>query len=174
MRSVPPKGTLFVGPNAFFIVGDVMNLMTVLAIDDDPAQLARLRLLCEAMQYPQIEFLSAETVASGLAIIWDKVIDLVLTDLHLPDGSGLDVLTRTKALNPLIPIVIMTAYSDPKEAVNLLKEGADDYLVKPMDPADIERLILRIHEKNVLIRESFLPPCCDAVAAPAAAGIIYR
>ncbi|MFA6508751.1 MAG: sigma-54 dependent transcriptional regulator [Treponemataceae bacterium] len=151
-----------------------MMLMTVLAIDDDPAQLARLRLLCEAMQYPQIEFLSAETVASGLAIIWDKVIDLVLTDLHLPDGSGLDVLTRTKALNPLIPIVIMTAYSDPKEAVNLLKEGADDYLVKPMDPEDVERLILRIHEKNVLIRESFLPPSREAVAAPAVAGIIYR
>jgi len=148
--------------------------MTILAIDDDPAQLARIELICGKMQYPQVEFLSAENVAGGLSLIYDRVVDLVLTDLRLPDGSGIDVLKRTKALNPLIPVVVMTAYSDPKEAVSILKDGADDYLVKPTDPADIERLILRLHEKNALIREAFLPPSKDALTAPAVAGIIYQ
>lgn len=149
-------------------------VMTILAIDDDPTQIERLRLLCATMEYPEIEFLSAETVAGGLSSIYEKVIDLVLTDLRLPDGSGIDVLTRTKLLNPLIPVVVMTAYSDPKEAVSILKNGADDYLVKPTDPADIQKLILRIHEKNLLVRESFLPPSRDAVTAPVMSGIIYR
>ena len=149
-------------------------LMTILAIDDDPTQIERLRLLCATMEYPEIEFLSAESVAGGLAAVYGRVIDLVLTDLRLPDGSGIDILSRTKLLNPLIPVVVMTAYSDPREAVAILKKGADDYLVKPTDPAEIQKLILRIHEKNLLIREAFLPPSQDAVTAPAASGIIYR
>jgi DNA-binding NtrC family response regulator len=77
-------------------------------------------------------------------------------------------------LNPLIPVVVMTAYSDPREAVSILKNGADDYLVKPTDPAEIQKLILRVHEKNLLIRESFLPPSKEHVSAPAVAGIIYK
>ncbi len=148
--------------------------MTVLAIDDDPAQLERLRLLCATMEYPEIEYLSAEDVAGGLTLIYHRVIDLVLTDLRLPDGSGIDVLSRTKLLNPQIPVVVMTAYSDPREAVAILKKGADDYLVKPTDPAEIQKLILRVHEKNLLIREAFLPPAVDQVAAPAVAGVIYK
>ncbi len=147
--------------------------MTVLAIDDDPAQLARLRLICEAMEFPQIEFLSAETATEGLSLIYDRVVDLVLTDLRMPDGSGIDVLVKTKALNPLIPVVVMTAYSDPRDAVVALKDGADDYLVKPTEKADIERLVIRVHEKNLLIREAFLPPSRDAPAAPVMAGIVY-
>jgi len=150
------------------------NMMTILAIDDDPAQIERLRLLCASMEYPKIEYLEAADVTHGLAHIGSRVVDLVLTDLRLPDGSGLDVLARTKALNPLIPVVVMTAYSDPREAVEILKGGADDYLVKPTDAAAIHRLILRIHEKNVLIREAFLPPADNPTPSPVMAGIIYR
>ncbi|HCM28748.1 MAG TPA: two-component system response regulator [Treponema sp.] len=148
--------------------------MTILAIDDDPTQIEKLRIVLDRMQYPSIRYLEADSVARGLALIRDEVIDLVLSDLRLPDGSGIDVLNRTKALNPMIPVVIMTAYSDAKEAVAILKDGADDYLVKPTDAADIEKLVLRIHEKGVLLHEAFLPPSEGLAASPASAGIIYR
>ncbi len=148
--------------------------MTVLAIDDDPTQIERLRLFCEKSQYPVIEYLEADSVATSMRLIRSRVVDLVLTDLRLPDGSGLDVLAKTKALNPIIPVVVMTAYSDAREAVEILKGGADDYLVKPTNLADIERLLLRIHEKNMLIHEAFLPPEEGAAASPQAVGIIYR
>lgn len=147
--------------------------MTILAIDDDPAQLALLQLFCSEMEYPEIEYLSAETASAGFALIRDRVIDLVLSDLRLPDGSGMDILVRTKELNPLIPVVIMTAYSDPREAAALLKGGADDYLVKPTSAEEIQRLILRVHEKNVLIRESFLSPQ-EGRDAPKMPGVIYK
>jgi DNA-binding NtrC family response regulator len=148
--------------------------MTILAIDDDLAQLERLRLLCARMEYPPIDYVAVESVAGALAVLRSRVVDLVLSDLRLPDGTGLDVLARAKALNPLIPVVIMTAYSDAKEAVEILKGGADDYLVKPTDSASIEKLLLRVHEKSVLIHEAFLPAGEEPTVSPSATGIIYR
>lgn len=150
-----------------------MQKMTILAIDDDPTQLAFLQLTCSEMEYPEIDYIAVETATEGLEIIRDRVIDLVLSDYRLPDGSGMDILVRTKALNPLIPVVIMTAYSDPRDATAILKSGADDYLLKPT-PADvIQRLILRIHEQNVLIHEAFLPPREEKDAAKIP-GVIYK
>jgi DNA-binding NtrC family response regulator len=123
-------------------------MMTILAIDDDPAQLERLSLIFKGLEYPTIEYLSAETKQEGLQIAHDQVIDLVLTDLRLPDGNGIDVLHAIKEMNPMIPVVVMTAFSDAREAVDILKQGADDYLVKPTNPDDIEKLVLRIYEKG--------------------------
>ncbi|MFQ3546732.1 MAG: sigma 54-interacting transcriptional regulator, partial [Termitinemataceae bacterium] len=149
-------------------------MMTILAIDDDPAQLERLALIFKRMQYPTIEYLTAETKHKGLELINDQVIDLVLTDLRLPDGTGIEVLDIIKKMNPMIPVVVMTAFSDVKEAVDILKQGADDYLVKPTNPEEIEKIVLRVYEKGVLIREAFLPPAEGKESSPAAAGIIYR
>jgi len=149
-------------------------MMTILAIDDDPAQLERLSLILTRLEYPTVEYLSAETKQEGLQIAHDQVIDLVLTDLRLPDGNGIEVLHAIKELNPMIPVVVMTAFSDAREAVDILKQGADDYLVKPTNPEEIEKLVLRIYEKGVLIREAFLPPAEGRESSPAVAGIIYK
>jgi len=149
-------------------------MMTILVIDDDPAQLERIRLVFERIEYPKIEYLGAESVTQGLALARTRVLDLVLTDLRLPDGSGIDVLGAVKRMNPMIPVVLMTAFSDAREAVDILKQGADDYLVKPTSAEDIEKLVLRIHEKGVLIREAFLPPSEGMATSPEAAGLIYR
>ena len=148
--------------------------MTLLAIDDDPTQIERLRVYCDALDYPPIEYLSAGDRAKGLEIASKKVIDLVLTDLHLPDGSGFDVLRGVKAMNPMISVSVMTAYDDAREAVELLKAGADDYLVKPVSKESVERLLIRVNEKSVLLHEALLPPVEGPTASPAAAGIFYR
>jgi len=129
--------------------------MTILAIDDDPVQLERLSLIFRRLEYPTVEYLAAETKQEGLRIVHNQVIDLVLTDLRLPDGNGIEVLQTIKEMNPMIPVVVMTAFSDAREAVDILKQGADDYLVKPTHPEDIEKLVLRIYEQGVLIREAF-------------------
>ncbi len=145
-----------------------------MAIDDDPAQLERLRLILQDLSYPQVEYLSAEDMPQGMLAVRNRVVDLVLTDLRLPTGSGIEVLAAVKALNPMIPVVVMTAFSDAREAVSILKQGADDYLVKPTLPKDIEKLVLRIYEKSVLIHEAFLPPSEGPDSCPEVAGIIYR
>jgi DNA-binding NtrC family response regulator len=148
--------------------------MTLLVIDDDETQLEKLKILCASFDYPPVEYLSAEGVERGVELASQSVVDLVLTDFHLGDGTGFDVLRRVKALNPMISVAVMTAYDDVREAVELLKEGADDYLVKPTQADDIERLILRVNEKSALIHEALLPPVEGPSASPEVAGIIYR
>jgi len=148
--------------------------MTLLAIDDDETQIELLRTVCSALDYPPIEFLSAPGVKAGLRIASESVVDLVLCDLRMPDGSGFDLLAGVKALNPTIAVVVMTAYVDASEAVSLLKGGADDYLVKPTRREDIERIVVRVNERTALQREALLPPIEGPASSPAAAGIIYR
>ncbi len=148
--------------------------MTLLAIDDDMTQIALIRAVCGALGYPDVDLLEAEDMRGGLKIAAEEVVDLVLTDLRLPDGTGFDILAGVKALNPLIPVAVMTAFDDAREAVALLKAGADDYLVKPTRKEDLERLILRVNERSTLMREALLPPAEGPAASPAAAGIAYR
>ncbi len=148
--------------------------MTLLAIDDDPVQVELLRIACESLDYPKIEFLQAQDVKSGLRLAGESVVDLVLTDHHLPDGTAFDVVSKVKDLNPQIAIAVMTAYDDIREAVTLLKAGADDYFIKPLRNEDLVRLILRVNERSILVREAFLPPIAGPAASPAVAGIVYR
>lgn len=148
--------------------------MTVLAIDDDPTQLELLGVYCGSLEYPRIEYLGAGTAAEGLALARDRIVDLVFADLHLPDGTGFDVLSAVKSMNPAVAVVVMTAYQDTTEAVSLLKAGADDYLTKPVRKSDIERILLRVNEREALVHEAFLPPSGGLPPSPEAAGIMYQ
>jgi DNA-binding NtrC family response regulator len=148
--------------------------VTLLVIDDDETQIEKVKVICSALEYPDVDFLSATGVSDGLKIAAENVIDLVLSDLRLLDGSGFDVLRGVKAMNPMIPVAMMTAYANTGEAVQLLKSGADDYLIKPTRKEDIERLVIRVNEKIALLHEALLPPSEGPTASPASLGIIYR
>jgi DNA-binding NtrC family response regulator len=148
--------------------------MTVLAIDDDPTQLELLRVYCESLEYPEIRYLAAEDAEGGLAELRRSIVDLVVTDLRMPGGSGLEVLKSVRSVNPGLPVVVMTAYDDAREAVGLLKEGADDYLVKPIRLEDFLSLLVRINERSTLISEAFLARPGAPAATGSADGIVYR
>lgn len=148
--------------------------MVLLSVDDDVVQLKTIELFCAALEYPKIEYHGVSNVASALRIASNAVVDLVITDLHLQNESGFDVLRGIKDLNPEIPVIMMTAYENAREAVSLLKAGADDYLVKPLRRDDFERTVLRVNEKGALLREALLPPGEGPVPSPAAAGIVYK
>ncbi len=148
--------------------------MTLLAVDDDETQIELIRSVISSLDYPPVEYLSATNVKEALSVVAGSVVDLVLTDLHLPDGSGFDVLTGVKALSPAIAVVVMTAFADTREAVSLLKGGADDYLIKPTGREGIERIVVRVNERMALQHEALLPPDEGPAASPAVAGIIYR
>ena len=127
---------------------------TLLAVDDDATQLELLRVICEKIEFPFIEYLSAETGTQGLETVESRSVDLVLTDYRLPDINGLEVLKRIKADNPLVSVVVMTAFEDARDAVHILQNGGDDYLVKPTRKDEIEHLIVRIFEKSCVVREN--------------------
>jgi DNA-binding NtrC family response regulator len=83
-------------------------------------------------------------------------VDLVLTDLKLPAKSGLEVLHEVKDENPMVPVVVMTAYGTIENAVKAVKEGAFDFLQKPVDPDHLLLTIGKALEARQLVTENLI------------------
>ncbi|HXV12892.1 MAG TPA: response regulator, partial [Candidatus Krumholzibacteria bacterium] len=101
---------------------------TILIIDDEKTIRWS---LAEAIAAGGYDTVDAETAADGVAKFRDASPDLVLLDMKLPDGSGLDVLKMVKAEDPSVPVVMMTAYAEVETAVEAMKLGAYDFVAKP-------------------------------------------
>ena len=81
---------------------------------------------------------------------------LVVTDLKMPGSSGLDVLRETKNADATIPVILLTAYGSVEEAVTAMKEGAFDFLQKPVDLEHLKLLVKRATHQQELLRENLL------------------
>ena len=81
---------------------------------------------------------------------------LVVTDLKMPGASGLDLLRETKAADSTIPVIILTAFGSVEEAVTAMKEGAFDFLQKPVDLEHLKLLVQRAARQQELLRENLL------------------
>lgn len=113
------------------------------------------------------ESLTASLVASGykvfpfdkgedaLAFIQSKSVDLVLTDMKMPKISGIEVLEKIKSFDELIPVILITAYGTIETAVEAMKKGAEDYIIKPIKLDELE-IIVRKALKNRKIRQENL------------------
>jgi DNA-binding NtrC family response regulator len=86
---------------------------------------------------------SAADGRSGIRLVEGREFDLVLTDLKLPDASGLEVLAAARAAQPRVPVVVLTGYGTVATAVEAMKLGAWDFLEKPVEIDDLYRLIER-------------------------------
>lgn len=122
----------------------------VLVIEDDPDGR---RSVEEAVRDAGYDCLTAATGRDGVALAGRVRLDVVLSDLVLPDTDGLDVLSRIRQLNAHVPILIMTAYGSVETAVKALKQGAYDYLVKPLDLDDLQAKLRRAAETSRLRTE---------------------
>ena len=107
----------------------------VLVVDDDPAHRAMLLTLLTGWGYRIIE---ADDGSAATEKVHEQTFDLITMDIRMIKVSGLKALTEIKAFNPAIPIISMTAYSSVETAVEALKNGADDYLTKPLDFDELE------------------------------------
>ena len=81
---------------------------------------------------------------------------LVLTDLKLPGASGLDVLREVKQADPTIPVILMTAFGSVEEAVTAMKEGAFDFIQKPVDFEHLKLQVQRAARQQELLRENLI------------------
>jgi DNA-binding NtrC family response regulator len=81
---------------------------------------------------------------------------LVLSDLRLPNGDGFGVLRASKEIDPDVPVIVMTAYGSIEDAVTAMKEGALDFLAKPVDPDHLLLLVSRALEQRRLVTENLL------------------
>ena len=129
---------------------------TILVVDDDTAHRTMLRTLVGGWGY---EISEADDGEAAILRVRQQPYDLVLMDVRMIKVSGLEALAAIKSINPAIPVVIMTAYSSVETAVAALKQGAHDYLTKPLD-FDKLRITLeramehsRLKAENRLLRE---------------------
>jgi DNA-binding NtrC family response regulator len=81
---------------------------------------------------------------------------VVLSDLRLPDGDGFGVLRASKEIDPDVPVIVMTAYGSIEDAVSAMKEGALDFLAKPVDPDHLLMMVSRAIEQRRLVTENLL------------------
>lgn len=124
-------------------------MLHVLIVDDEMKMAAALARMLEREGHKVEATASPETALESLA---REEFDVVLCDMRMPTMSGLDVLRRAKRLVPTVDFVIMTAYADARSAVECMKEGALDYLIKPF-PIDELRLLLQRVEETRHLRE---------------------
>jgi len=123
----------------------------ILVVDDEPAQRT---VLGGFLRKRGFEVAQGASVEEALAHVSARTIDLVLTDLRMPGGGGLALLEGVRAINPEIPVVVMTAFGTVATAVDAMKKGAADYLTKPIDLDELEVLIGRTLERRALVAEN--------------------
>jgi two-component system response regulator HydG len=124
---------------------------TVLVVDDEPAIVDSLQKILER------EALRVRTAGSGgeaLDIIRRDPISVLLTDLMMPGMSGMDLLRASKSVAPETETVLMTAYGTVENAVEAMKQGAYDFVTKPIKRAHLVRVVSKALEKRSLVQEN--------------------
>ena len=124
-----------------------MKSGNILIIDDEE----KLRhLLSRILQLEGYSVIQAASVKEGLKKLEKEEINLVLTDVRLPDGNGVELSQKIKTLYPHIEVIVLTAYGTISDGVKAIKNGAFDYITKGDDNEKILPLVARAMEKALL------------------------
>jgi DNA-binding response OmpR family regulator len=135
-----------------------MTRVRILTVEDDAAIR---RGIVDALRFAGYDALEAATGQAALEIAVRRDYDLLLLDLVLPGASGLDVLREVRRTRPTLPVIILTALGEEADRVAGLKQGADDYVVKPFSVkellARVEAVLRRSPERPADLREVRFP-----------------
>ncbi len=129
-----------------------MNKLKILLIDDEKDALDAMRIGLSTEKSYQIQV--APSRNDAINIIKSGLIDIVVTDLKLKDGTGLEILTFIQENFPKISVIIVTAYGSIDSAVKAIRGGAYDYLQKPIRLTELKRVLSRIAENINLKKEN--------------------
>ncbi|NPA24791.1 MAG: sigma-54-dependent Fis family transcriptional regulator [Deltaproteobacteria bacterium] len=123
----------------------------IIVVDDEPRVVEGLVELLRLDGYAAEGFSRPEQV---LKYLESAAVDLLLTDLKMPEIDGLELLERVKNANPGIGVVMITGQGSVDDAVRAMKAGADDYLVKPVNIDELEIIIERLRKQRKLLDEN--------------------
>jgi DNA-binding NtrC family response regulator len=134
------------------------RMADILLVEDKDSLRRVLRLTLENAGYSVTEAADARSALNEIATSRHQ---LVLTDLRMPNGSGLDVLRSARSADADVPVIVMTAFGSIDEAVQAMKDGAHDFLQKPVDSNHLLLLVeraleqARLRTENILLREEW-------------------
>ena len=121
---------------------------------EDKAELREM--LATALRRMKYEVTPTGNVTEAMAALARQSFSAVLTDLKLPAGSGMDVLRAALEADPAMPVVLMTAYGSIADAVAAMRDGAFDFIQKPIDLEHLRHLLGRAIERQQLLRENLV------------------
>ncbi len=126
---------------------------SILVVDDEPGLREMLSILFKRERYEV-------TVSPGFATAREAIrnaphaFGVVLTDLMMPDGSGLDILTLAKQRSAETEVIVMTAHSSVETAIEAMKRGAYDFVTKPFATSELRAVVAKAFEKGALVAEN--------------------
>jgi len=128
-----------------------MSIEKILVVDDE--MLVR-TFLAETLRRKNLDVTTAENGTKAISLIKDNVYDMVITDMKMPDITGIDVLRKVKEVSPSTIVVVITAFGSIENAVEAMRLGAFNYLIKPFSPDTIEAVIEKAREHLSLVEEN--------------------
>lgn len=128
-----------------------MTIEKILIVDDE--KLVR-DFLEEILRRKKLDVTVADNGRMALSFLKENVYDMVITDMKMPDFTGIELLKKIKEISPQTLIVVITAYGSIENAVEAMKLGAYNYLIKPFSPDTIEAVIEKAKEHSSLLHEN--------------------
>ncbi|MDX1642875.1 MAG: sigma-54 dependent transcriptional regulator [Thermoanaerobaculia bacterium] len=123
----------------------------LLVVDDEQSILDFLQMMLEEESY---QVTTADSVSAARTALANDSFDMVLCDIMMPDGSGLDLLQEISKTDSRACVIMMTAYTSTRNAIEAMKLGAHDYLSKPFDVDELKVVVERALEQNKLVEEN--------------------
>jgi two-component system nitrogen regulation response regulator GlnG len=122
---------------------------SLLVVDDEPNVLYSLE---KCLQSEALEVLTAQTARQGIEFVQQRQPDAVLMDVRLADMSGLDAFDQIRQIDPRLPVIVITAFASTETAIEAMKRGAFEYLLKPVDFHQIRDVVNRAIDQRRLTR----------------------
>lgn len=126
-------------------------MATILVVDDEKNYLWMLRELLEGEGY---DVLTCEKGADALIVLGEGRVDVLVTDLRMAEMDGLSLLRRTRGVAPAVSTIVMTAYGSIERAVDAMRLGAYDFVLKPFNTAHLLHSVEKAMERTALLREN--------------------
>jgi DNA-binding NtrC family response regulator len=123
----------------------------ILLIDDEAPSREALTLLLKSADY---DVKSAGSGNEAFEQLAEGVFDIIITDLFLPDLDGIDILKQVKSASPAMEVILITGHASAETAVRAMKEGAFDYITKPLNIDELRIILGKAVEKRRLLSEN--------------------
>jgi len=123
----------------------------ILVVDDEPKLCD---LLVSALQSDELQVLTAANGVAALQVLEQESVELIISDSRMPGMDGTALLAEVKVRYPLLPVIVMTAYSTVKNAVQAMRNGAYDYIAKPFDIDELEVTVHKALQFGDILRDN--------------------